>query len=488
MQSHPVRSRLGLVAVAAALCVAATASAAAGRVMYAVGEVSARDTVGTARAVRRGDAVAPGETLVTGAGRLQVRFQDGSLVSLQPKTEFSVERYEYDAGKQEGRSFFGLLRGGIRAVTGAIGRVDRTRYRVRTPFATIGIRGTTYKARVCAGDCSKPDGLYARGGEGTIVVFNDQGELELSRGQRGYVRSLTSAPQQTSSDPDVADVPAPGDAADDDGPSTDTSFVAGQAVFQGSVSGVAATLPIKLAAGAGTGSVVLDGKTESGAFLEADAVAGSDLQVLNGSFNEDGALIGVSGIDSSGDSGAAFVTNVAEPQTDGVLYLGRWTNATATVFAEGGFSESGQLDRQDSAHYIVSVDGVRLPAGGSATYAFSGLRTSSTGTDGSIGQGIASGQVAVGFGTNVVSTNFDVNHGGALSVSTSGPLRRPEGDFSTSGLAQGVGCSPYCAASAKGFVAGMQATPERVGLGYRIEQAHRDVVGVGGFRLTPASP
>lgn len=492
MNGNVMGVRICAALVGMALCICALSATAAGRVMYAVGEASARGSAGAERALKRGDTVAAGDTLVTRAGRMQVRFEDGALVSLQPKTEFAVENFDYDAQREEGRSFFGLLRGGIRAVTGAIGRADRTRYRVRTPFATIGIRGTTYKARVCAGDCAVPDGLYAKGGEGTIVVFNDEGELELTRGQRGYVQSLTSAPEPTATEPDVADVPTPGageDGGDDgEGPVTDTSFVAGQAVFQGSVSGVSQTLPIKQAAGAASGTVTIGGDVESGSFVQADAIAGSDLTVLNGSFNEDGGLIGIAATDSSGDSGAAFVTNVAEPQTDGVLYLGRWTNGTATVFADGGFSESGQLDANDNAHYIVSVDGVHLPAGGSATYMFSGLATSSTGTDGSIGQGIASGQVSVGFGTNLVSTNFDVVHGGTLSVSTVGPLYRPEGDFETSGFASGTGCSPSCAAYADGFVSGSQSTPERVGLGYLIEQANRDIVGVGGFRLAPASP
>src|SRR3546814_15472343 len=42
--------------------------------------------------------------------------------------------------------FFRLLKGGFRAVSGLIGRVDHEEYRVSTPVATIGLRGTEYRS------------------------------------------------------------------------------------------------------------------------------------------------------------------------------------------------------------------------------------------------------------------------------------------------------------------------------------------------------
>src|SRR5690606_35872190 len=61
----------------------------------------------------------------------------------QPNTDFAIREYRYD-GRTDGseRGLFGLLKGAMRAVTGAIGRVNRSAYEIQTPTATIGIRGT----------------------------------------------------------------------------------------------------------------------------------------------------------------------------------------------------------------------------------------------------------------------------------------------------------------------------------------------------------
>lgn len=465
---------------------AVSAADAAGKVTYAIGEVRAYDSAGGARALAKGDAVAAGERLATGAGRLQIRLRDGGLVALQPNTEFALERFEFnEALDGNENAVFRLLRGGIRAATGLIGSKTRERYQLRTHWATIGIRGTTYKARACAGDCSVPDGLYAKGGEGVIVLFNDAGELELGLGQRGYVSAPDVEPEPTDVEPDIEDVPPPVAVASD-GPVTDTGFIAGQAVFQASISGVAETLPLRVAAGAASGSIEIDDEIHEGAFTSAGRFRDSQLTVLNGSFNADGGLIGIAGVDSDGESAAVFFTNVSDVRTDGILYLGRWTEGTLTAFGGDGFSDNTELDAADSGHYVVGVTDVTLPGTGTARYDFNGMATSSTGTDGSIGRGITAGHVQVAFGINEVNSQFTVDHDGQMTISTSGLFIDGGPDFSTSGVGTGVGCESHCTVNADGFLAGQAAIPERLGLSYEIEQMQRSIVGVGGFSHTPA--
>src|SRR5438105_10235791 len=85
-----------------------------------------------------------GDKISTGAdGRVQIRFSDGAYVSLQPNTEFEIKSYHYE-GKTDGTesAIFGLFKGALRTVTGFVGRVNRNRYQISTPTATIGIRGT----------------------------------------------------------------------------------------------------------------------------------------------------------------------------------------------------------------------------------------------------------------------------------------------------------------------------------------------------------
>ena len=55
----------------------------------------------------------PGDTIVTGDGRAQIRFTDGSLVSLRPNSQFRIDEYNYP-GAPDGteKGFFSLLKGG----------------------------------------------------------------------------------------------------------------------------------------------------------------------------------------------------------------------------------------------------------------------------------------------------------------------------------------------------------------------------------------
>ncbi|MDB5985474.1 MAG: hypothetical protein JWR16_527 [Nevskia sp.] len=89
-------------------------------------------------------------------------------------------------------AFFSLLKGGFRAVSGAIGKVKHEDYEVATPVATIGIRGTDYLAVLCDANCAHdpiidpllaPD-VDARGG----VVFGDiGGSIVITSAKGQYV-------------------------------------------------------------------------------------------------------------------------------------------------------------------------------------------------------------------------------------------------------------------------------------------------------------
>jgi len=92
-----------------------------------------------------------------------------------------------------------LLRGGLRTVTGAIGRNDPENVEVRTPVATLGIRGTDFEVRMCAGDCldvdpAPRDGLYAGVNRGTVVIMNAAGEVVSTAGQFAFVANLGMLP------------------------------------------------------------------------------------------------------------------------------------------------------------------------------------------------------------------------------------------------------------------------------------------------------
>lgn len=142
-----------------------SALAAAGLVQFSAGEVNLRrgDTLGP---LVRGAAVDGGDVILTGAsGRAQIRFTDGGLVSLYPDSLFTVERY-IDSGDPDGDHFVvNLMRGGLRAVTGLIGKRNPANYKVITPTAVVGIRGSAFRVFFNA--------------QGQVEVAGEQDEIEV---------------------------------------------------------------------------------------------------------------------------------------------------------------------------------------------------------------------------------------------------------------------------------------------------------------------
>src|SRR4249920_3649761 len=137
--------RAALLAAIAAAYPVIGYSAPAAQVDFAVGNVTAVGANGQSRNLGKGAQIEQGDTVNTNGGRAQLRFTDGAYVSLQPESQFRIDQYRYD-GKQDGneKGFFSLLKGGLRTITGLVGRTNKANYQVQTSVATIGIRGTEY--------------------------------------------------------------------------------------------------------------------------------------------------------------------------------------------------------------------------------------------------------------------------------------------------------------------------------------------------------
>jgi hypothetical protein len=185
-----------------------------GRVVVAVGEVEAERPDGSIRELARRAPVYEQDTVRTGAsGRVQIRFTDGARMSLRPDTEMSYEEYRYQADQpQANLARMQLRRGGFRTVTGAIGSINRQAYRVDTPYAVIGIRGTDYGAAFVetgpsTGDLSPP---YVVGAVnlGDINMANDAGEVDIGENNIfviAIVRSPDDPPEGIEELPGVID-------------------------------------------------------------------------------------------------------------------------------------------------------------------------------------------------------------------------------------------------------------------------------------------
>lgn len=186
-------------------------AAQVGSVSHLSGPLFAQNNEGQARALSVGSAIDEGDTLVTQANTFaRIRLKDDAEILLRPNTQLQVRQYTYDQAKpQNDNAVMRLLKGSFRAVSGWIGkRSNQDAYRMETPTATIGIRGTDYDAGICDGSspCTPATsqqapqtpgpapllpGLYVFVNSGSIQVSNGNGTILLSPGQFGFAPFTT---------------------------------------------------------------------------------------------------------------------------------------------------------------------------------------------------------------------------------------------------------------------------------------------------------
>jgi hypothetical protein len=160
----------------------------AGRVLFVTGSVTATDAAGSVRLLERAGSVNEGDIIATGDGRAQIEFKDGGYFALHPNTRFRVDRYRHTAaGDAEDSVLVALIKGGLRTISGLVGKQNRNDYRVDTGVATIGIRGTDY-----ALDLNST--LTGNVADGAIEVCNGAGCLLVQAGQAFFVPSMNEAP------------------------------------------------------------------------------------------------------------------------------------------------------------------------------------------------------------------------------------------------------------------------------------------------------
>lgn len=189
------------------LCLSNLALAAdpVARVTHLSGILTARHADGASKLLSVQSGIEQGDTLITEKNTYaRIKFSDDAEVVLRPGSQLTVASYAYDAAKPEADSVvLKMFKGGMRAVTGLIGKRNKEAVNFSTPTATIGIRGTHFGALFCQADCDEvptasgdtpEDGLHLDVTAGAIWVRNQIGEQIINSGQFGFVRSLSSAP------------------------------------------------------------------------------------------------------------------------------------------------------------------------------------------------------------------------------------------------------------------------------------------------------
>lgn len=198
----------------AALPVAQQAQAAgAGEVTHISGAVMARKADGQSRILSVKSEVAEGDVLATAENSYaRVKFSDGTDAVLRPGTQVKIDAFKFEEQRpQQDNVVLSLLKGGMRAVTGLLGRRSPASFRVGTPSATIGIRGTTFHAEVVGpgGGGGLAPGLYVQVLDGVISLSNKGGSQNFSAGQFGYTPNFNQPPVVLPNNPGIQFTPPP---------------------------------------------------------------------------------------------------------------------------------------------------------------------------------------------------------------------------------------------------------------------------------------
>lgn len=176
-----------------------------GQVEFVEGPVQIVNAGGQSRGARVGETVLEGESMVTGAnGELHVRTDDRGLVALRPGTRIKVEIYRA-MGDAEDRTVLSLVAGTLRTISGWIGRYQPHNYQLRTPNATIGIRGTDHEPLYVPPGEKSPvaAGTYDKVNSGLTFIETPAGRVFIDPNRAGF------APHEGNAAPELLDkVPA----------------------------------------------------------------------------------------------------------------------------------------------------------------------------------------------------------------------------------------------------------------------------------------
>jgi len=277
---------------------------------------------------------------------------------------FRVANWKYDpAAPAQGNALLRLLRGGLRVLTGLIGDKATEHYKVATPVATFGIRGTGFDLQ-CLGACVNPDytgaigsvqgdGLMVHTWEGRIYAQLDGRVTEFAAGQSGFLVNDTLPPLRLPNVPGpMRDLPAPRPdtvtAAEPEGPGDLYTHVRQGAIVVTGATGE----PLVVSAG---GSAVVGAGGSAGSLAETppfmgagDTVPTPDLAGLLGSL------------------GAVFVGHVSL----GTAYAGG-TAGSGLVGDRSAFENRLQTSHPSAS--VVSLDSSATGARAFAGYQLLGL-------------------------------------------------------------------------------------------------------------------
>lgn len=175
------------------LCLWAGAAFAApsGYIHAISGDVTIAEAGKSPVKAKLGDLFEQGASFTTGAdGKATLKFADGQIVALAPRTQFVVTTYGYNTTSvADSNIVFSLVRGGVRFVTGLIGQTNTSKFALRTPTLTAGVRGTDGEVII-----ADNGGVLVSVSSGVVTLTSPSGTVIVNAGNFTYFAPGATTP------------------------------------------------------------------------------------------------------------------------------------------------------------------------------------------------------------------------------------------------------------------------------------------------------
>jgi hypothetical protein len=158
------------------------------------GEVTATaGETGPTRILRQNDMIFVGERIRAGAaGEAVLKTEDAGVIAIRPQAEFFAEQFAAE-GRPTDNFSLRLIKGGLRLVTGWIGRNNRAQYKISTITATIGVRGTDHEPYEVPDELAKAitvdAGTYDKVNRGGTTLAVGDNKLDIDSGKVGFAKA-----------------------------------------------------------------------------------------------------------------------------------------------------------------------------------------------------------------------------------------------------------------------------------------------------------
>jgi hypothetical protein len=182
-----------------------TAFAKVGEVTEQIGQDASisrdKDTI----VVGKGTGINMNDTITTSKAKLNLTFEDNTKVAMTQQSKLVIDDFVYDPNSGTGTLAMNVAMGTVRYASGAISKNSRENVRLRTPTATISVRGTDFTMTVdeigrslvillpTCPEPTNPEECFT----GEIEVSTDVGMVLLNQAFQATVVASASNPPTT---------------------------------------------------------------------------------------------------------------------------------------------------------------------------------------------------------------------------------------------------------------------------------------------------